>query len=108
MASSLEALNVIDFATLTVSSTAVGCADATPAYANGKVNGQIVRRMLITSETSETRWRADGTDPSSSEGHIYAKDSTLSFTGANYRMLLKNIRFIATGDDATLKITYFD
>lgn len=108
MDSQLRALNVVDYAALTVSTTAVGFADATPAYANGQVNSKAVRRVFITSETDAVRWRADGTDPTSSEGHVMAVNTSLSFTGANYRQLLRDIRFIRVTSDATLRITYFD
>lgn len=106
--SQLAALNVVDYATLTVSSTAVSLADASPAYANGKVNGKTVRRAFFTVETDAVRWRSDGTAPTTTEGHVMAVNTSLSFTGANYRQLLKDIQFIRVTSDAALKITYFD
>lgn len=108
MDSQLRALNVVDYSTLTVSTTAVGLDSASPALSQGKVNGTIVRRMLITSETDSVRWRADGTSPTSAVGHVLAKDETLSFTGANYKQLLAKIKFIRVTSDATLSITFFD
>ena len=108
MESQLAGLNVIDFATLTVSSTAVSLADATPALTNNKIGGKTVRRIFVTCETDAVRWRADGTAPTSSVGHVMAAASSLSFTGANYKHLIANIQFIKVTNDATLSITYFD
>ncbi len=108
MDSQLRALNVIDFSLLTVSSTAVGLDSAVPPLSGGKVSGKIVRRMLITSETDSVRWRADGTAPTNLIGHVLAKDETLTFTGANYKQLLKDIKFIRVTNDAYLKITFLD
>lgn len=105
---SMQALNVVDFATITVSSTAVSLADATPAYSNGKVSGKTVRRALFTVETDAIRWRADGEAPTASEGHNLAVNGSLIFVEANYRNVLANIQFIRVTNDAALKITYFD
>jgi hypothetical protein len=105
----LAALNVIDHAVLTCSSTAAcTLGDGTPALVNGKVGGKTVRRVLITSETGTTRWRADGTAPTDATGHALAKDSSISFTGANYKQLINTIQFIGAGSTTTLQITYFD
>ena len=97
-------VNVLDYATLAVSVAAVSLgADASPTLP-AKCN-----RIYITCETQPVRWRADGTDPTSTTGHILAKDDSISFTGANYRQLLEKIRFIATAaGDGALKLTYFD
>jgi len=96
-----EDVVVIDYATLTVSSTAVGLASGSPALPGN------AKRMFITIETDAVRWRADGTDPTSSEGHPIVKDDSISFTGANYRHLLENIKFIRVTNDAKIDITYF-
>ena len=94
----MQGINIIAYSTLAVSNTAVG-APSLPSKA---------KRMFITSETDAIRWRADGTNPSATEGHILAKDDSISFTGANYRQLLEAIKFIRVTTDATLKVTYFD
>lgn len=104
----MAGLNVVDFATLTVSSTAVDLGDASPALSAGLVSSKTVRRALMTVETDAIRWRADGTAPTASEGHKIAANGELSLTGANYKQLLGAIQFIAVSTDAALKITYFD
>ena len=105
----LTGLNVIDFATLACSSTAaVTLADASPALVSGKIGGETVRRIYITGETGNTRWRADGTAPTAGTGHVLAKDDSISFTGANYKQLLGAIQFFGAGSTTNLSITYFD
>ena len=100
----MAAINVIDYATLAVSTGAVDLIDdgspALPAAAN---------RVYITCETQDVRWRADGTAPTSTEGHTLAKDDSISFTSGNYRQFLETVEFIATSaGDGKLKLTYFD
>ena len=98
-----QGINILSYATLAVSTSAVGFADASTA-----LPGQC-KRVFITAETQAARWRADGTAPTSTEGHVLAAADSISFTGANYRQLLENIKFIATASgDSALKITYFD
>lgn len=94
----MQAMNVLLYTVKSVSNTAVAL-PTIPAKA---------KRVYITSETDAVRWRADGTDPTAAVGHVLAKDDSISFTGANYRSLLENIRFIRVTNDASLKITYFD
>lgn len=100
----MQGINVIDYSTLAVSSSAVDLiADGDPALPNQ------AKRAYITCETQQVRWRADGTAPSATEGHILGKDDSISFTGANYRQQLEKIEFICTSSgDGKLKITYFD
>lgn len=102
----MEARNVVDYATLTVSSTAVDLEDASPTITAGST----VRRAVITLDNGGSiRWRADGTAPTSSEGHLMNPGDSLTFMDANYRMFLRQIQFIrSTSSDGNLKITYFD
>ncbi|KKN49969.1 hypothetical protein LCGC14_0637700 [marine sediment metagenome] len=104
MVSFLAARNQIDFATLAVSSTAVGLADASPAINAGAT----VRRAVITVETDSVRFRTDGTAPTSAEGHILYAADVLEFMDANYESVLNLIQFIRVTTDAALKITYYD
>ena len=94
----MQAMNVLLYAVKAVSSTAV----ALPTIPTS------AKRVYITTETDAVRWRADGTAPTDSVGHLLPKDDSISFTGANYRSLLDNIKFIRVTTDASLKITYFD
>lgn len=101
----LVGTNVVDFATLTVSSAVVNLIDdASPSLTAGAT----VRRALITVEDDQIRWRADGENPSSSEGHRLNSGDVLDFTGANFKSVLKKIKFIRVTSNAKLKITYFE
>ncbi len=95
-------VNALDMGTLTVSTTAVGLSSASPVLPDA------CNRAFITAENDAVRWRADGTDPTSSIGHVLAKNDSISFTSINYHGFLKKIRFIRVTTDATLRITYFD
>jgi len=96
--------NVVDYATLTVSDSAVSLADASPAYNAGFD----VAGFFLTVEDADVRFRTDGSAPTSSEGHLLYEGQTLQFTDKNYMDLVKNIKFIRAGStDAKLKITYF-
>ena len=97
-------LKPIDFATLTVSDSAVSLEDATPAIDAGST----VRRALITIETDQIRWRDDGTAPTSSVGHLMEAGDVLDFTERNWETVLNKIQFIRVTTDATLSISYYD
>lgn len=85
---------------ITVSSTAIG-PTLTTIFPSGK---QAASEAFITVETNPVRWRADGTDPTSSEGHLLQAGDSLSIFGT---VNLKNLKFIRTGSDATLRVTYY-
>jgi len=99
-----ESRNCIDYATLTVGSTAVGLDSASPTLTNGAT----VKRAVITVETDQVRWRADGTSPTASEGHLLEAGDVLNFLDANYESVLGDLKFIRVTSDAKLKISYFD
>ena len=105
----MTALNPVDFSTMAASSTAAkALSGASPALSGGKVSGNAIRRFIITTETAACRWRSDGTDPTTSVGHLAASADTLSFTGANYKSLANNIRFIAVVSTCNFSISWFD
>ena len=105
----LAALNPIDFSTLAAASTGTTTfATADPALLLGKVSGKTVRRFIITTETAECRWRADGSPATAGTGMVLAKNDTLSFTGANYKSLIAAMTFIATASTCNMSITWFD
>ena len=84
---------------LTVSSTAVGLADATggiPAFAT---------RAVITVEADAIRWRDDGVDPTSTVGMPAAKDSSFELPSAESIADFKAIRVNTT--DVKLNIVYY-
>lgn len=98
----MQGINILDYATLSVAASIVGLADSDP------VLPAAAKRVYITCESYDVRWRADGTDPATDEGHPLAADDSISFTNGNYRSLLEKIRFSKVTSTAALKITYFD
>lgn len=90
-------LNTFAFEALTVSNTAVGCTAATSLNATAALFGPV--------ESSDVRWRADGTDPTTTVGHKLAAASYLYIEGAD---TLRKIKFIRTAaPDATIPTTYY-
>ena len=62
------------------------------------------KRALITAETAQLRYRYDGTDPASDEGHPLNPMDVLVLEGVKN---LKNFKAIRTGDtSAVLKVTF--
>jgi len=101
MAQGLEARNIIAYTTLAVDG-AVGLIDAgTPITSN-------VKRAVITVETDSVRYREDGTDPTSTTGHLLYAGDTLQYMDANYQKSLNNLNFIKVTTAAALKITFYD
>jgi len=102
--------NCIDFATLTVSTTANGLISGSPTIPSQ------AKGCIIVTETEKIRWRADGTNPGSSTGVYLAAASTLTFDSwsaphNNWQSVLQNLRFVrdtASAADAKLNIHYFD
>jgi len=94
------ATNSIGHQQLTVSSSAVGLTVPT---------GTHPKHALITIQTNGVRWRADGTNPTSSVGNPLAANDRLDWTDpmGNYSSLIPKINFIATAGDATLDVEYF-
>lgn len=87
------------FTTLTVSTTAVGF----PAAA---IDGLPFRSSAYcTVENGSIRYRTDGTDPTSTVGHLVASGGSFTITSAPD---LKNFRAIRSGvTDATVSVTFF-
>jgi hypothetical protein len=106
--SDLRAVNVIDSFTMTVSNTGVGLDSATPPLVNGLMSGHMVRKAIISVNTNSIRWRADGTAPTDTVGHLIEAGGFLSLTGANYRSMLAQIQFIRVTNDATIFGTALD
>lgn len=82
----------VSFESLTVSTTAVGL--TVPAN---------VHSALISTDGETVRFRMDGANPTASIGHKLPLDTFIEF----YRGDLTTVRFIATGADATLFVTYY-
>lgn len=95
-----SAATAFAYESITVSSTAIGCTAATvsPGGAPGAV------RAMLTLESAQVRYRYDGTNPTSSEGHLLEIGETLVLEGAANIDKFKAIRTGST--DGTLKVTY--
>ena len=105
-----RAMNVIDNFVLDVGgTTAVGLVSAVPALdALGRMSGRTVYRVMVSVDDDAVRWRADGVDPTATVGHPIEDGGTLSLTGANYKNIVRNIKFIAVAATAAIFGTAFD
>ena len=95
-----SAATAFAFESITVADSAIGCTAATvsPAGAPGSV------RAVMTLETAQVRYRYDGTNPTSSEGHLLEIGETLVLEGAAN---IDRFRAIRTGSTSgVLKVTY--
>jgi hypothetical protein len=101
-------INCIGYSYLTVADTAIGLSSAVTKMPDG------TQGALMTLETATVRWRADGTAPTSTTGHLVNIGDVLTFDswtapGNNWKSLLSKIKFIRTGGTSgELKISWFD
>jgi len=95
----VRAFLAFDYESVTVSSTAVGLtASKFNAYAAYEV------KAFMTLEGAQIRWRIDGTNPTSTEGHLLEAGQNLTIEGYKNLSQFKAIR---TGtSDGVLKVTY--
>lgn len=84
------------YESITVAATAIGCTAATYLEAS---------RAEMTLETAQIRIRDDGTNPTSSEGHIVEVGDTILLTSPAQIAGFKAIRTGAVS--GVLKVTYF-
>lgn len=62
-------------------------------------------RALVTVENAPLRFRVDGTDPSSSQGHLLNDGDTLTLED---RWNIERFRAIrSSGSDAAIRVTYY-
>ena len=98
--------NVNDYHTLTVSTSAVGAANFSPA-----ITQEAARRAVISVEDAALRYRDDGTDPTATEGHIVSPGTIIyagDEIGDDYNQWLQAVKFIRKdGTDVKLKATTF-
>lgn len=71
------------------------------------------KHCMIRVRTSPIRWRADGTDPTSSVGFYADVGTVIEFMDgeASYEGVMRKIEFIrdaSAGADAVLEVHYFD
>jgi|LGVE01.1.fsa_nt_gb hypothetical protein len=88
-------LDSFNYESITVADAAIGL---TPAKYAGAV------RAEITLETADIRYRKDGTDPASDEGHPVRIDDTIVLRSATDIVTFKAIRTGSTS--GVLKVTY--
>jgi hypothetical protein len=89
--------NQVGYENLTVSTDAVKFTAST--VTNRAMSG------IITVESANVRWRADGTSPSSTVGSLLKDGESLILRGEG---ILKNIEFIRTAStDATVHGSFF-
>lgn len=62
------------------------------------------RQAFVTVETASCRFRMDGTDPTSSEGHLLQVGDSFNVTGTQNLYNFKAIRDTSTS--AVLRVTY--
>ncbi len=91
----------MDYESITVSTAAIGFTASKIATTNYKA-----AYAYFTVETADGRYRVDGTNPSSSEGHVFTHDTAGYYVcGVTAVANFKAIR--SGGSDATLKVTYW-
>jgi hypothetical protein len=95
----IRAYQAFDYESITVSTTAVGLtASKFNSYAAYEI------KAYMTLETAQIRWRLDGTNPTSSEGHLLEVGTNLTVEGYKNLSQFKAIRTGTT--DGVLKVTY--
>ncbi len=88
------------YESVTISSTVTGLTASAYTPAEGFLCG-----ALVTVEGAQVRFRVDGGNPSTTEGHLLNVGDTLTLVNA---MEVKNFKAIRAGaSDATLRITYY-
>lgn len=95
-----SAATAFAYESITVATTAIGCTTSTVSPGGGP--GAV--RAMLTLETAQVRYRYDGIDPTSSEGHLLEIGETLVLEGAAN---IDRFRAIRTGSTSgVLKVTY--
>lgn len=88
------------YESITVSTVAIGFTLATLRPTTGREAAS----AFVTSEDDVIRWRMDGTNPTTTEGHVLAVNSQLLIEGINNIRSFRAIR--DAGTDVVLKVTY--
>ena len=67
-------------------------------------DGNIAMKAVITIETAQIRWRMDGENPSSSDGHLSNPTDTILLNNSSD---IKNFRATRVGStSATIRVSY--
>ena len=92
-------LNPSAYEAIAVSTSAIG-------FTATLIRERSVVGAFITLETGQVRFRMDGTDPSSTTGHLLEIGQSLTLKS---RAAVEKIKFIKTGDTSgALKVTYLN
>lgn len=92
------------YESITVADTAIGLTLATLQFDDAQSVKQYPKQVFITVEDGQIRWRYDGTDPTSSEGHISNPNDGIIVKGTTKIKNFKAIRKTTTS--AKLRVTY--
>lgn len=95
----LFASEAYDYESITVAGTAIGLTSSKLAPSSSG----LPTRVYISVETASVRFRMDGTDPTSTEGHILNAGDSRTISGF---INLKRLKFIRTSASAVVKVTY--
>lgn len=89
---------VFDFETITVSTVAIGLTAS-------KINSTPKpKKVIITVENAQLRYRMDGTDPTANVGHLANPMDSITLEGYSQ---LQNTKFIRKGStDASISVSY--
>jgi hypothetical protein len=92
-------LGFANYESITVANTAIG-------FTSASITGTAwtASSAFCSLETAQIRWRADGTNPTSSEGHLMNVGDTVTVSGYNSISNFKAIRTGATS--GVLKCSY--
>lgn len=97
---SFAAAESIDYESVTVADTAIGITTSKIS----PTNSEKAKRLFCTLETAQVRFRADGTNPTSAEGHLLNVGDTLALNNTGD---IGRLRAIRTGDTSgVLKCTF--
>lgn len=66
-------------------------------------NAPSAKAAVCTTETASIRYRYDGTDPTTAEGHLVAAPGTFTLYGINN---IRRLKMIAASTTAAVKCTY--
>lgn len=88
------------FETITVAGTAVGFTAATLSPGAGEG----AETALLTLESGQIRWRADGTAPTATVGHVMDPGDVLTLSGGQTLQLFRAIR--TGGVSGSLSVSY--
>ena len=98
-------MNIVDHATLTVSSTSVGLSSASVTLATAIAAGAKGAQIIV--EDDSVYCRQDGDAATSADTILYQQDC-INMIGEDFTQPLANLRFLRVTTDATLQVIYYE